>query len=79
MNKIDEFYRFNRQGFAVKPPCKNCTDRKLYCHSNCTSYAEFERQKAEYKKEQYKQNREEDLYISHITSIADRRKKNQWR
>ena len=31
-------------------PCKNCTDRVLSCHSNCTKYAEWKNEVDEYKK-----------------------------
>lgn len=46
----------------IKSPCKNCTDRKFLCHSNCTKYKDYQvKQKNENDRVNY-----EDGLVCHI-------------
>ena len=40
----------------IVPPCKDCPDRVLSCHSNCTKYADYKEEIAAAKK------REDEYY-----------------
>ena len=35
------------------PPCKDCEDRELGCHSTCEKYIEFTKEKAKERKAKY--------------------------
>lgn len=55
-----------------KPPCKDCLDREVGCHSRCEHYAEFRKRKEEiyeYRKE------EADAKHDIMTHIVEVRKK----
>lgn len=44
-----------------KTPCYNCTDRKLYCHSQCNKYQEHKN-----KLKSNKNDREYNDYLSDL-------------
>ena len=46
----------------MKPPCKNCTDRVLGCHSRCQKYIDF-RADMEKLYEIRRRNTSEKIYI----------------
>ena len=50
----------------VKFPCKDCTDRKLNCHSSCE---EYKKSKAEVEEISKKRNKENDLRDAHIQNV----------
>ena len=41
----------------MTPPCKDCTKRKLGCHSACPEYADYKRELEHIKKEREKSKR----------------------
>ena len=55
----------------IIPPCKDCPDRVLSCHSNCTKYADYKEEIAAAKK------REDEYYSwyeSKVISKSSRKK-----
>ncbi len=55
----------------VVPPCKDCADRQLSCHSKCSKYADYREEIAAAKK------REDEYYSwyeSRIVTKSERKK-----
>ena len=38
------------------PPCKDCPDRQIGCHSTCEKYIEFKKENDKLRKERFIQN-----------------------
>lgn len=38
----------------LKPPCKDCTERHLHCHSECEAYIAFNKEREQIREERKK-------------------------
>ena len=45
----------------VNPPCKNCQERKMLCHSSCEKYLEYKKKNDALKEKIYEAKRVENL------------------
>lgn len=55
-----------------QPPCKDCTNRTMGCHSTCELFKDYEAAKIRYNEERNKDFKEIDRYRIKV------RKKGQW-
>ena len=65
---------------GMSSPCKNCTNRKVGCHSSCDRYKDWH---GEYSKRKNKIRESADLQRKlddfAIQSVMRKRKNNKWR
>lgn len=54
----------------IECPCKDCQNRKEYCHSTCKDYADFRKQLDE-----IKNAKEKDVYKRYIVDLMNERKR----
>lgn len=61
-------------------PCKNCTDRKMGCHSECSKYIKYLEIHNKEKQEIYKNTLKRTEYMSFISvqRTRDKKRKGIW-
>lgn len=61
-------------------PCKNCTDRKMGCHSECSKYNKYLEIHNQEKQEIYKNTLKRTEYMSFISvqRTRDKKRKGVW-
>lgn len=58
----------------MKPPCKDCPDRKVGCHSTCQRYLDFRKEVDRVNKIKFKEEEQRRLIAEHNFALSKRTK-----
>lgn len=60
----------------MKSPCKNCNNRQIYCHVNCSKYADFVAQRKAIIGAKSKEAASKEFYFERIRKMKKSRSSN---